>query len=490
MALQRSTGQKGGADFDSDVQENRLPYDPDEWERRLAEARERRAKALERRFTQIQGGADASVQPEEGAPRQSSRGPGFDSVQVAPTGGADGPRLGRGVERISQAMETARRGLPAEPLTPEMVIAALKPARAHEEDRPAELPYPVVAPMPPRRAPRATPEDRLVSAARPRYSLVALASGAAVTALLVIGGYAAWQSFRPALPEDPFPALAMPTAELLGPAPAANFAAPQDGLGAIASPDAVPPVALSFAALPGSEASRSAAEDVAALPPQVPGRDTLRPRHRPNEAAAGPTDGVANDVAATADAVDQAVAVALSQAGAGTVTTAPLDDPASADAAQANAVTAGPVNAIPGADSLRLAVHVPTGANSAEVSAIHAALNAAGFSEWAPLPVGFAVSETQVRYYHSEDATAAQVIAARINGRARDFTHYSPQPLPGTVEIWVAGEGSGTGSGAGRSRSSTTVSRSDQLPSPGQAAREIGRAVRNLVNTFPANGLY
>jgi hypothetical protein len=167
-----------------------------------------------------------------------------------------------------------------------------------------------------------------------------------------------------------------------------------------------------------------------------------------------------------------------------------MDDPQGAAAAQADAATVSPAATIAGADSLRLAVHVPTGADRAEVSAIHAALDAAGFAEWAPLPVRFAVSETQVRYYHSEDATAALAIAGRIDGRARDFTHYSPSPLPGTVEIWVAGEGTGNGGGTGRSRSSMTASRSDQLPSPGQAAREIGRAVRNLVGTFPANGLY
>jgi hypothetical protein len=50
------------------------------------------------------------------------------------------------------------------------------------------------------------------------------------------------------------------------------------------------------------------------------------------------------------------------------------------------------------------------------------------------------IRQTQVRYYHPEDAAAADLVAAAVGGPARDFTDFRPQPPAGTVEVWLEGE--------------------------------------------------
>jgi hypothetical protein len=44
-----------------------------------------------------------------------------------------------------------------------------------------------------------------------------------------------------------------------------------------------------------------------------------------------------------------------------------------------------------------------------------------------------------VRYYHPEDAAAADLVAGAVGGVARDFTDFRPQPAEGTVEVWLQG---------------------------------------------------
>jgi hypothetical protein len=49
-----------------------------------------------------------------------------------------------------------------------------------------------------------------------------------------------------------------------------------------------------------------------------------------------------------------------------------------------------------------------------------------------------------VRFFHGADQAAAEGLAAalaRVAGapKARDFTHFSPRPASGTLEVWLAG---------------------------------------------------
>ncbi|MBV1868335.1 MAG: hypothetical protein KUG69_10595 [Marinosulfonomonas sp.] len=53
--------------------------------------------------------------------------------------------------------------------------------------------------------------------------------------------------------------------------------------------------------------------------------------------------------------------------------------------------------------------------------------------------VSFRVSTNHVRYFHPDDREAAGQLAAAIGGKLRDFTDYSPAPVLGTIEVWLAG---------------------------------------------------
>ena len=74
-----------------------------------------------------------------------------------------------------------------------------------------------------------------------------------------------------------------------------------------------------------------------------------------------------------------------------------------------------------------------------------AALAAAGVTEAVAVPVSFEVPSTNVRFFHGADQAAAEGLASvlgRVAGaapKARDFTHFSPRPASGTLEVWLAG---------------------------------------------------
>ena len=53
----------------------------------------------------------------------------------------------------------------------------------------------------------------------------------------------------------------------------------------------------------------------------------------------------------------------------------------------------------------------------------------------------YTISETHVRYYHLEDRAAAEELAEVFDAAARDFTSYSPSPDEGLLELWLAGQG-------------------------------------------------
>ncbi|WP_298851461.1 hypothetical protein [uncultured Ruegeria sp.] len=57
--------------------------------------------------------------------------------------------------------------------------------------------------------------------------------------------------------------------------------------------------------------------------------------------------------------------------------------------------------------------------------------------------VGFRVKQTQVRYYHPDDAGNAALAADILGGVARDFTSSGSKTRPGRIEVYLAGSGSG-----------------------------------------------
>jgi hypothetical protein len=115
-------------------------------------------------------------------------------------------------------------------------------------------------------------------------------------------------------------------------------------------------------------------------------------------------------------------------------------DPATASAAPAPVAEPPARAALPA----RATVHYPPSAG-AEAEAAAAALREAGIGV-ETIPVGFAITRTNVRFYHEADQAAADavvgLIAAGAVGEAplaRDFTDYATPPAPGKVEVWLAG---------------------------------------------------
>jgi hypothetical protein len=115
--------------------------------------------------------------------------------------------------------------------------------------------------------------------------------------------------------------------------------------------------------------------------------------------------------------------------------------PADAPIAQ-KPVAEEPALAIP--DRIRVHVHAPTNVPEESVQSVLGTLSDTGFSLRDPARVGFTVSKTHVRFYHSEDAEMAAIVANNVGGAARDFTSFRPSPPDGVIEVWVSGEPNAT----------------------------------------------
>jgi hypothetical protein len=239
--------------------------------------------------------------------------------------------------------------------------------------------------VPPSEAPKPVP-----ARARDRSKLIA----AAAVGLLLLGGLAAWHF-------------------LLRPAPGVEAPA---GAG-----DAERP------------APAAAAADVLQLEAPEPAAGPLR-RARPGEPApplppgeamaAAPAEAPATRRIGMAPTAREAAAV---QPGAGTPDAA-LELPA-------------------GAADLRVFILYPEGeAAAAEASDLYTALSDSGSLPLVVLrDVTFTIASPRIRYFHDEDAAAARALAGFLDVPAdgsgtwdvQNFTHISPLPAPGTLEIYV-----------------------------------------------------
>ena len=55
--------------------------------------------------------------------------------------------------------------------------------------------------------------------------------------------------------------------------------------------------------------------------------------------------------------------------------------------------------------------------------------------------MNYTIRQTQVRYYHRDDAAEAAATAEALGGIARDFTDTARKPKPGRLEVYLAGSG-------------------------------------------------
>ena len=92
----------------------------------------------------------------------------------------------------------------------------------------------------------------------------------------------------------------------------------------------------------------------------------------------------------------------------------------------------------------RIVIHFnPNSSVSADTaSRIASALEEAGASSVQSAGVALFVSRTHVRAFHTEDTELATLVAqiAGAGVQVRDFTNYTPRPLPGLIEIWLSAE--------------------------------------------------
>jgi hypothetical protein len=142
-------------------------------------------------------------------------------------------------------------------------------------------------------------------------------------------------------------------------------------------------------------------------------------------------------------------------------------------------------DAAPPLETARVLVQVPPSLPSDTLDLAVLALEAAGFGSVQGARPNLSIAQTHARYFHKGDGALAAAAAASLGlaeVEVRDFTHLSPVPQRGTVEIWLAGMASPAAPRAGRgdlaSGPSTTPAAGVSLPAP---LRELGAALGRLV---------
>lgn len=389
-----------------------LPYDPDDWERRLAEARKRREAVLRRRAAMAEADPDPA-RTRDTAPAPAAASP--PSPEVAPD-----PEVWR--RRLAEA-----RGIAA---TDGATPAPAAPAATAPRPRPAPQ---AVAPSNPAK-PDAAPVDDA-----PRYR-----AGTGRALLAGLGGLAAGVALTLVLvgPDASTPTETRAADPVIAPAGIAAAAPTVTGL------HEPPAVASPPASLPAT-ADTVTALSTPTLPP-VPGARAVVPRPPPDAVVAGPPPPATGIEAQGLNWLGRLPATAQRPA--------PL--PAAADAVPARSVpgqpplpalrgfsatlmppaarpsTAPPPDgaAAPDPAAPFVVLHVP----SAPAPGTGASLSESRAAGWPVVPVDFTVSRSHLRVYHDGDRAAAAALGARLGLPVRDFVGVVPAPQ-GLIEVWIAG---------------------------------------------------
>jgi hypothetical protein len=104
----------------------------------------------------------------------------------------------------------------------------------------------------------------------------------------------------------------------------------------------------------------------------------------------------------------------------------------------------------PPAGEIRVFIHhfAGSGTNAALAERLAEHLRGRGFTVADIRPVDFSIGKTSVRYFFEDDRHASERLidelgrfledaGARAPDRASDFTHFTPKPRPGNVEVWL-----------------------------------------------------
>ena len=89
------------------------------------------------------------------------------------------------------------------------------------------------------------------------------------------------------------------------------------------------------------------------------------------------------------------------------------------------------------------------------------------------MPVRFAIASSNVRFYHAADSDGATRVSGLIGPElaagepaTRDFTDYRPPPLPGRVEVWLAGDPGAAAVRRAPAAPPAATIRAEALPAP------------------------
>jgi hypothetical protein len=410
-----------------------LPYDPDDWERRLAEARRRREAVLRRQAAMAAAQPDPVFAPgTRTAPRAvppsspaSRRDPEDWQRRLAEARGIAGRHGSAPAPRPASRQRSPEETSPA------------SPARAPAAGVGAALaPHPVPTPTPHTHTDQAGPapagfHDAQGHRPAPARTVLAGLGGlaAGVTLTLVSLGPAD----LPARSEERAAVPAMATAGIASVTPTvAGFAQP---------PATVTPAARSATADPLPPRTVPTLPPVAAARAASPAAPAGAVMAGPPPAVAGPTAPALAGLGEPPDTAPNRMdlptpADALTSVHAPTVVAVP-DLPAAATIPNAPvARPAAPPDRVAAADPTAPFVVVHTPRNPApETAAPLAESRAAG---WPVVAIDFTVSRSHLRIYHDADRDAAAALGARLGLPVRDFVGVVPAP-PGLIEVWLAG---------------------------------------------------
>jgi hypothetical protein len=454
-----------------------VPYDPLAWEARVAAARARRAASLASRSTapDPQPGLsepeadpwpapDAALRPRpaavpEAAPaaarRRSPVGTGLLVLAAVFVGGL-GIGLGAALVMtgpLQLRQETLAEVAPAaQPVAP---VAALLPEATPPAPAPEPRPEPAAA-LPPDPAPEQVPEPTATAPAEPAPD--------------------------PVLAEapEPTPEPLPPTA----PPPVAEATPPADALAEPLTAVDVAAIGPETAAAPAAEI---VAEIVAAPDPEAPATDAETPVATDPEPLASTAETAAasdREPLGTADASDpETFAFVAAIAPRPRPSAAPFEAAAGTAPDALLGPDGAPLIGPPPPPGLTgsiatVRIHAPVNLSRAEVDRTIAALRAQGHRIEGPYRVSFSISRSNARYFHGGDAEAARAVGSALGPTAsgttvetRDFTHFSPRPPAGTVELWLAGRG------AGQQTAPVAANRPPQNP-----IEALGRQIARILN--------
>jgi hypothetical protein len=306
----------------------------------------------------------------------------------------------------------------------------------------ADVPAPPPPAAPPIRSPKAT-NPRVsspvalgpaVSSVPPRPTRSRGRSGLMFVAGLGLGGAAAAVTALALLPSRlPAPAPAPTAPEVVALAPAAPAEAPD--------PAAAQPWAPAFAAAPSPDGPAGLAEPARERAPAVASGAPALPEPAQAAAAARPSP--------PAPAVEEAAAPPLPS---------------------------------------RVFIHYPRSAEAAAAE-LRTTIEAAGVGQVEVIPVGYAISRSNIRYYHDADAAAAGALSGLVAPAlpsetapgARDFTDYATPTAPGSVELWLAGtppadEGAPAVASPADPPETAPLQAAQELPAPAGAASGLTQA--------------